>query len=114
VRVLPTLSLFRGDQSEHNAGQLAAGVAGGRIDNIYRDGSELNVPGLKAAGSRFVEGDVGDLGALEVFGLFDALIECSAESSARAESVGGTAYMFGDASAISGAAVTGSLPWRLP
>src|SRR3954462_5934839 len=55
------------------------------FDNLYRRGSELNLPRLKSAGVQFVHGDVRcpeDLG-----GLRDApglLIECSAEPSAQA------------------------------
>ncbi|MEH3055215.1 MAG: NAD-dependent epimerase/dehydratase family protein [Patulibacter minatonensis] len=55
------------------------------LDNLYRRGSELNLPRLKAAGVRFVHGDIriaDDLAGLEPF---DALVECSAEPSVRAE-----------------------------
>jgi CDP-paratose 2-epimerase len=55
------------------------------FDNLYRRGSELNLPRLAAAGVRFVHGDVRcpeDLRGLpEAPGL---LIECSAEPSAQA------------------------------
>lgn len=53
------------------------------FDNLRRRGSELNVPRLKAAGIRFVHGDVRhptDLDAVPC----DLLIECSAEPSAQA------------------------------
>lgn len=55
------------------------------FDNLYRRGSELNLPRLAEAGVRFVHGDVRnpeDLRALtDAPGL---LIECSAEPSAQA------------------------------
>lgn len=54
------------------------------LDNLYRRGSELNLPRLKAAGVRFTHGDIriaDDLADLEPF---DALVECSAEPSVRA------------------------------
>lgn len=54
------------------------------LDNLYRRGSELNLPRLKAAGVGFVHGDIrlaSDLAGLKPF---DALIECSAEPSVRA------------------------------
>ncbi len=55
------------------------------LDNLYRRGSELSLPRLKAAGVAFLHGDIrlpGDLANLKPF---DALIECSAEPSVRAE-----------------------------
>lgn len=55
------------------------------LDNLYRRGSELNLPRLKAAGVAFKHGDIripDDLAGLEPF---DALVECSAEPSVRAE-----------------------------
>src|SRR3954447_15906855 len=54
------------------------------FDNLKRRGSELNLPRLRAAGVRFVHGDVrtqGDLLALEHV---DAIVERSAEASALA------------------------------
>src|SRR4051812_4842321 len=54
------------------------------FDNLKRRGAELNIPRLRAAGIRFVHGDVraqGDLLALEPV---DAIVECSAEPSALA------------------------------
>ncbi len=54
------------------------------LDNLYRVGSELNLPRLRAAGVRFRHGDIRiaeDLAGLEPF---DALVECSAEPSVRA------------------------------
>jgi len=68
---------------------LSIGLAGrhpdwevAALDNLYRRGSELNVPRLEAAGVRFVQGDVRDLAALLELGTIDALVECSAEPSA--------------------------------
>jgi CDP-paratose 2-epimerase len=55
------------------------------FDNLYRRGSELNLPALAAAGVAFVHGDVRCPEDLR--GLRDApslLIECSAEPSAQA------------------------------
>jgi CDP-paratose 2-epimerase len=54
------------------------------FDNLKRRGAELNLPRLRAAGVRFVHGDVrspADLLALEPV---DAIVECSAEPSALA------------------------------
>jgi CDP-paratose 2-epimerase len=53
------------------------------FDNLRRRGSELNLPRLKAAGVRFVHGDVrqpSDLATVPA----DLIIECSAEPSAQA------------------------------
>jgi CDP-paratose 2-epimerase len=52
------------------------------FDNLYRRGSELNVPRLEGAGVRFVRGDVRDLAALGELADIDALVESSAEPSA--------------------------------
>lgn len=54
------------------------------LDNLYRRGSELNVPRLQAAGARFLSGDVREPAQLEAVGPIDALLECSAEPSALA------------------------------
>lgn len=62
------------------------------FDNLYRKGSELNLPRLEAAGVRFVDGDVRDLSALMALEQIDALIECSAEPSVMAGTDGDTAY----------------------
>ena len=53
------------------------------MDNLYRRGSELNVPRLQASGVTFQRGDVRDPGEFPV-GPFDVLIECSAEPSVLA------------------------------
>jgi CDP-paratose 2-epimerase len=53
------------------------------MDNLYRKGSELNVPRLEAAGARFHRGDVREPDTFPP-GPFDFLIECSAEPSVLA------------------------------
>jgi CDP-paratose 2-epimerase len=54
------------------------------FDNLRRRGAELNLPRLKAAGVRFVHGDVREPGDLAAVGEVDALVECSAEPSVLA------------------------------
>ena len=58
-------------------------------DNLYRRGSELNLPRLKAAGVAFHHADVRQLADLLAIGPFDALVECSAEPSVMASHGGG-------------------------
>jgi CDP-paratose 2-epimerase len=53
------------------------------FDNLRRRGSELNVPCLKAAGIRFVHGDVRQTADLEALPA-DLIVECSAEPSVQA------------------------------
>lgn len=53
------------------------------FDNLRRRGSELNLPRLKAAGIRFVHGDVRQATDIEALPC-DLLIECSAEPSVQA------------------------------
>ncbi len=53
-------------------------------DNLYRRGSEINLPRLKAAGVEFVHADVRHLEDLVRVGRIDALVECSAEPSVMA------------------------------
>ena len=63
------------------------------FDNLYRKGSELNLPRLEEAGVEFVKGDVrepGDLGEVEEL---TALIECSAEPSVMSGVNGDTGYL---------------------
>ncbi|MGV1049592.1 MAG: NAD-dependent epimerase/dehydratase family protein [Solirubrobacterales bacterium] len=63
------------------------------LDNLYRRGSELNLPRLEQAGVEFVRGDVrepADLGALPEL---TALIECSAEPSVMSGVDGDTGYL---------------------
>ena len=66
------------------------------FDNLRRRGGEFNLPLLKAAGVKFVHGDIrqpGDLEDLE--GHFDVLIEASAEPSVHAGMTGGPGYVLG-------------------
>jgi CDP-paratose 2-epimerase len=50
-------------------------------DNLYRRGSELNLPRLREAGVAFQHADVRIPGDLDAIGPVDALVECSAEPS---------------------------------
>src|SRR4051794_23990301 len=59
------------------------------LDNLYRRGSELNLPRLRDAGVSFTHGDVRELEDLLGVGEVDALVECSAEPSVMA-GVGGS------------------------
>jgi CDP-paratose 2-epimerase len=63
------------------------------MDNLYRRGSELNVPRLEAAGVKFHKGDVREPGSFPA-GPFDFLIECSAEPSVLAGQDGSPDYLF--------------------
>jgi CDP-paratose 2-epimerase len=62
-------------------------------DNLYRRGSELNLPRLKAAGVEFVHADVRQPADLERVGHVDALVECSAEPSVMASEQGGGEFV---------------------
>ena len=64
------------------------------FDNLYRRGSELNLPRLEAAGVTFVKGDVREPNELQALAPLDALIECSAEPSALTGTDGQTGYAF--------------------
>ena len=63
------------------------------LDNLYRRGSELNVPRLEKAGAKFHRGDVRDPAAFPAEP-FDFLIECSAEPSVLAGQDGSPDYLF--------------------
>ena len=63
------------------------------MDNLYRRGSELNVPRLEKAGVRFHRGDVADASGFPV-GPFDFMVECSAEPSVLAGKNGSPEYVF--------------------
>jgi CDP-paratose 2-epimerase len=63
------------------------------LDNLYRRGSELNLPRLEAAGVEFVKGDVREPEDLGRFGSLAALIECSAEPSVMSGTDGDTSYL---------------------
>jgi CDP-paratose 2-epimerase len=54
------------------------------LDNLFRRGSELNLPRLREAGVEFVEGDVREPAEIRKAGDFDAMVECSAEPSVLA------------------------------
>jgi len=63
------------------------------FDNLYRRGSELNLPRLEAAGVEFVRGDVRETGDLAALPPCSALIECSAEPSVMSGVDGDTGYL---------------------
>ncbi len=63
------------------------------LDNLYRRGSELNLPRLREAGVEFVEGDVREPGDLDQLPAIAALIECSAEPSVMSGVDGDTGYL---------------------
>lgn len=63
------------------------------LDNLYRQGSELNLPRLERAGVEFVEGDVREPADLGRFGSLAALVECSAEPSVMSGTDGDTSYL---------------------
>ncbi len=63
------------------------------FDNLYRRGSELNLPRLAEAGVEFVRGDVREPQELAKLGTIDALIECSAEPSVMSGVDGETGYL---------------------
>jgi CDP-paratose 2-epimerase len=54
------------------------------FDNLKRRGAELNLPRLRAAGVRFIHGDVRSQADLLAVDPVDAVVECSAEPSALA------------------------------
>src|SRR5471032_2120285 len=53
------------------------------MDNLYRRGSELNLPRLQTAGVEFVKGDIRRANEFPT-GPFEFIIECSAEPSVLA------------------------------
>jgi CDP-paratose 2-epimerase len=63
------------------------------LDNLYRRGSELNLPRLEAAGVEFVRGDVREPEDLARLPRISALIECSAEPSVMSGVDGETGYL---------------------
>jgi len=63
------------------------------FDNLYRRGSELNLPRLAEAGVEFVKGDVREPADLGAIGTIDAMIECSAEPSVMSGVDGDTGYL---------------------
>ncbi|HEX9048211.1 MAG TPA: NAD-dependent epimerase/dehydratase family protein [Verrucomicrobiae bacterium] len=62
------------------------------MDNLYRRGSELNLPRLAAVGIEFVKGDIRNPGEFPP-GPFELLIECSAEPSVLAGYGGSPDYL---------------------
>jgi len=63
------------------------------LDNLYRKGSELNLPRLEQAGVEFVRGDVREPGDLTALPEISALVECSAEPSVMSGVDGDTSYL---------------------
>jgi CDP-paratose 2-epimerase len=63
------------------------------MDNLYRRGSELNVPRLQEAGVQFHRGDVADANSFPA-GPFDFILECSAEPSVLAGKNDSPDYIF--------------------
>jgi len=62
-------------------------------DNLFRRGSELNLPRLREAGARFSHADIRHREDLEQLGPINVLIECSAEPSVMASVSGGSEYL---------------------
>ncbi len=63
------------------------------LDNLYRRGSELNLPRLEEAGVEFVRGDVREPADLRRLPAISCLIECSAEPSVMSGVDGDTSYL---------------------
>lgn len=63
------------------------------LDNLYRKGSELNLPRLREAGVEFVRGDVREPSDLAALSPVSALVECSAEPSVMSGVDGDTSYL---------------------
>lgn len=63
------------------------------LDNLYRKGSEFNIPRLEAGGIRFRRGDVRDPDTFAGLS-FDLMVECSAEPSVLAGQDGSPDYLF--------------------
>jgi CDP-paratose 2-epimerase len=63
------------------------------FDNLYRRGSELNLPRLAGAGVEFIRGDVREPAALAALPPITALIECSAEPSVMSGVDGDSGYL---------------------
>ena len=63
------------------------------LDNLYRKGSELNLPRLQRNGIEFIRGDVRNPQDIARAGKIDFLIECSAEPSVLAGKDGDTDYL---------------------
>jgi CDP-paratose 2-epimerase len=63
------------------------------LDNLYRQGSQLNLPRLEEAGVEFVKGDVREPDDLKRLPGISAMIECSAEPSVMSGVDGDTSYL---------------------
>jgi CDP-paratose 2-epimerase len=63
------------------------------FDNLYRRGSELNLPRLEEAGVEFVRGDVREPADLTKLPALSALVECSAEPSVMSGVDGDSGYL---------------------
>ena len=63
------------------------------FDNLYRRGSELNLPRLEEAGVEFIRGDVREPGDLARLPQISSLVECSAEPSVMSGTDGDTSYL---------------------
>jgi len=63
------------------------------LDNLYRRGSELNLPRLEEAGVEFVRGDVRDPDELARLPPLSVIVECSAEPSVMSGTDGDTSYL---------------------
>jgi CDP-paratose 2-epimerase len=64
------------------------------MDNLYRRGSELNIPRLQELGIDFHRGDIRFNDQFPADKTFDLLIECSAEPSVMAGQDGSPDYLF--------------------
>jgi CDP-paratose 2-epimerase len=84
---------FIGSNLALNLGRAFPEAAIVCMDNLYRRGSELNVPRLQEAGVRFHRGDVTDANGFPD-GPFDFMVECSAEPSVLAGNSGSPDYVF--------------------
>ena len=62
------------------------------MDNLYRDGSKLNLPRLQAAGVKFVQGDIRHEREFPA-DAFECIVECSAEPSVLAGYAGSPDYL---------------------
>ncbi len=63
------------------------------FDNLYRRGSELNLPRLEEARVEFIRGDVRNPEDLQALPAISAIIECSAEPSVMSGVDGDTGYL---------------------
>lgn len=84
---------FIGSSLALHLNNIMAGAEIVCMDNLYRRGSELNLPRLRHRGIRFVHGDI-RLATDFPEGQFDFLVECSAEPSVLAGLNGSPDYLF--------------------